>query len=81
MLYDHSTIVGKYGSGALGYAMVTHSVVPQRYANDWVSPDNEEMQPTRILKLKIESASEKVHEGIPEDERKDMKREDMLNSV
>lgn len=61
--------------------LVTNSVVPDRYENSRVPPDGSEMQSTRILKLKIESASGKVREGVPEDEKKDMKRADVLDSV
>jgi nitroimidazol reductase NimA-like FMN-containing flavoprotein (pyridoxamine 5'-phosphate oxidase superfamily) len=61
--------------------LITNSVVPDRYDNTRVPPDKSEMQSTRILKMSICSASGKVREGCPEDERKDMKREDVLDSV
>jgi nitroimidazol reductase NimA-like FMN-containing flavoprotein (pyridoxamine 5'-phosphate oxidase superfamily) len=61
--------------------LITNSVVPDRYKHTRVPPDNAEMQSTRILRMTVTSASGKVREGVPNDERKDMKREDVLDSV
>lgn len=44
-------------------------------------PDATEMASTSILKMEIETASAKIRVGVPEDERKDLKREDMLDTV
>jgi len=62
-------------------ALITNSVVPERWGNSRGPPDGAEMQSTRILKVSVETASGKVREGVPEDERKDMKRDDVLDSV
>jgi hypothetical protein len=61
--------------------LITNSVVPNRYENTRIPPDAAEMQSTRILKMIITSASGKVREGCPEDERKDMKNEEILDTV
>lgn len=61
--------------------LLTNSMIPDQYAHTRVPPDNAELQSTRILKLRVEAASGKVRYGWPEDERKDMKREDVLDTV
>jgi len=76
-----ATIVNDTDEKLWAMKLVTNSVVPDRYDNTRVPPDNSEMQSTRILKMKIIAASGKVREGVPVDERKDMKREDVLDSV
>lgn len=61
--------------------LVTNSVVADRWPHTRLPPDNAEIQSTRILKVKVESASAKVRVGWPEDERKDLKRDDVLDTV
>jgi hypothetical protein len=81
VLQGHATIVDDVDEKLWAMQLITNSVIPDRYENTRVPPDGAEMQSTRILKMKIESASGKVREGVPEDERKDMKREDVLDRV
>ena len=81
VLQGHATIVDDVDEKLWAMQLITNSVVPDRYENTRVPPDGAEMQSTRILKMRIESASGKVREGVPEDERKDMKREDVLDTV
>jgi len=61
--------------------VITNSVVPSRYENTRIPPDAAEMQSTRILKVSISSASGKVREGVPNDEKKDLVRTDVLEKV
>lgn len=77
VLQGFATIVEDIDERIWAMKLITDSVVPDRYDNTRVPPDNAEMQSTRILKLNITGASGKVREGVPEDERKDMKREDV----
>ena len=61
--------------------LVTNSVVPERWQHTRVPPDGAELQSTRILKIDVESASAKVREFGPRDERKDLKRDEVVDSV
>lgn len=61
--------------------LITDSVVPGRWDNTRVPPDGAELQSTRIMKVRITEASAKVRQGMPADERKDMRREDVLDRV
>ncbi|KAF2267149.1 hypothetical protein CC78DRAFT_593666 [Lojkania enalia] len=81
VLQGFGTIVEDKDEKIWAMELITNSVVPDRYENTRVPPDGAEMQSTRILKLKITGASGKIREGVPEDERKDMKREDVLETV
>jgi nitroimidazol reductase NimA-like FMN-containing flavoprotein (pyridoxamine 5'-phosphate oxidase superfamily) len=81
VIQGFGTIVEDVDEKIWAMKLITDSVIPNRYDNTRVPPDNAEMQSTRILKMKISSASGKVREGVPEDERKDMKREDILDTV
>jgi uncharacterized protein len=81
VLQGFGTVVDDVDEKLWAMKLITNSVVPDRYDNTRVPPDGAEMQSTRILKLRITGASGKVREGIPEDERKDMKRDDILDTV
>ncbi|KAF1989520.1 hypothetical protein K402DRAFT_274370 [Aulographum hederae CBS 113979] len=58
--------------------LVTNSVVADRWENTRVPPDNVELQSTRIMKMKITTASAKVRDGGPEDDKKDLKRDGVV---
>ncbi|CAO2650151.1 Nn.00g014430.m01.CDS01 [Neocucurbitaria sp. VM-36] len=81
VLQGHAAIVEDVEEKIWAMKLITDSVVPERYENTRVPPDGAEMQSTRILKMRISSASGKVREGVPEDETKDMKRDDVLDTV
>ncbi|KAI1387676.1 uncharacterized protein F4822DRAFT_444275 [Hypoxylon trugodes] len=50
--------------------LITDGIVPGRWSNSRVPPDNAEMASTRIMKVRISSASAKVRElGVVEDEK------------
>jgi nitroimidazol reductase NimA-like FMN-containing flavoprotein (pyridoxamine 5'-phosphate oxidase superfamily) len=81
VVHGYGTIVDSDEEKLWAMELVTNSVVPERWANSRIPPDNAEMQSTRILKVKITAASGKVREGVPNDEKKDLTREDVLNNV
>lgn len=81
VLHGFASVVSDDAEKLWAMELVTNSVVTDRWENSRVPPDNAEMQSTRILRVKVVTASGKVREGCPEDERKDMKREDVLDSV
>lgn len=61
--------------------LITNKVVPERWANTRVPPDNVEMTSTMILRVKVETGSGKVRHGEPHDEAKDLNREDVTSTV
>lgn len=81
VIHGHGTIVENPSEKLWAMEIITNSVIPDRYAHTRVPPDASEMQSTRILKVGISSASGKVREGVPNDERKDLEREEVLGRV
>jgi len=81
VLHGFGTIVDSDKEKLWAMEMITNSVVPDRWVNSRIPPDAAEMQSTRILKVKISAASGKVREGVPNDEKKDLKRQDVLDKV
>lgn len=81
VIHGFGTIVDTDEEKLWAMEVITNSVVPDRWANTRIPPDAAEMQSTRILKVKVAAASGKVREGVPNDEKKDLKREDVLNKV
>ncbi|KAL9086087.1 MAG: hypothetical protein Q9165_007299 [Trypethelium subeluteriae] len=61
--------------------LVTNGVVARRWENTRVPPDGGELQSTRILKVEVESASAKVRDFGPKYDRKDLKREEVVEKV
>lgn len=81
VLHGHSTVVEDVDEKVWAMKLITNSVVAERWEGTRVPPDGAEMQSTRILKMRISSASGKVRVGGPEDERKDLKRDDVSVNV
>lgn len=81
VLHGHATIVEDEKEKLWAMQLITNSVIPDRWDHTRVPPDAAEMQSTRIMKVRIAAASGKVREGIPNDEKKDSKRGDVLDRV
>jgi len=81
VIHGYGTIVDTDAEKLWAMELITNSVVPERWSNSRIPPDGAEMQSTRILKVRISAASGKLREGVPNDERKDLVRDDVLNSV
>ena len=81
VLQGIATVVNDQEERLWAMEQVTNSVLPGRWENTRIPPDNTELTSTKIMKVRITAASGKIREGMPQDERKDMKREDVLDSV
>lgn len=81
VLQGTASLVSSDAEKLFAMELITNSVVPDRWSNTRVPPTNAEMTSTAIIKMRIDTASGKVREGGPEDERWDMKREDVLDAV
>lgn len=59
------------------YAMklITNSVVPERWENTRVPPNDAEMAATAVLRMTVSSAAAKVRAGPPGGDRKDLDKE------
>lgn len=76
-LFGYATPVTDSAEKTWAMELVTNSVVPQRYQNTRVPPNNAEMQSTSILKVKIKAGSAKIRSGEPHDERGDLADEEL----
>lgn len=82
LLFGHATLVAADAPEAL-YAMrlITDSVLPGRWEGSRVPPSPAERQSTRILKVRIASATAKVRTGPPKDDRKDLADPEVVGKV
>ncbi|KAK3402316.1 aromatic prenyltransferase [Sordaria brevicollis] len=76
-LFGYATPVTEPAEKTWAMELVTNSVIPQRYQNTRVPPNNAEMQSTSILKVKIKAGSAKIRSGEPHDERGDLADEEL----
>lgn len=81
VLFGYATLVESLDEKLWAMELITNSVVPERWAHTRVPPNAGEMSSTQILRVKIDSGSAKVREGVPNDEKCDLTDEGVLDSV
>ena len=59
--------------------MITESVFPGRWEYSRTPPDKGELSSTSILKIRVVSASGKVRQGNPGDEKKDLENPEVVD--
>ncbi|KAG9234695.1 hypothetical protein BJ875DRAFT_6512 [Amylocarpus encephaloides] len=81
VLFGHAQLVSSPEEKLYAMELITNSVVPSRWQHTRVPPNAAELSSTSILRIKIDSGSAKVREGVPLDEKGDMEDEDVLGKV
>ncbi|MCJ1313609.1 hypothetical protein MMC25_007288 [Agyrium rufum] len=81
VLHGRASIVTDPGEKMFAFELVTNGVVPGRWENSRVPPEPSEIKSTQILAVEIETASAKVREGGPKEERRDAKNEAVRGRV
>ncbi|KAF8860386.1 hypothetical protein BDZ45DRAFT_672682 [Acephala macrosclerotiorum] len=81
VLFGYATPVEDVEEKLWAMELITNSVVPDRWSHTRVPPNAAEMQSTQILKVKIDSGSAKVREGVPNDEKGDLGNSNVLGAV
>ncbi len=81
VLFGHANLVESVEEKLWAMELITNSVVPDRWRHTRVPPNAAEMSSTQILRVKIDSGSAKVREGIPNDEKVDLGNEETMGSV
>jgi uncharacterized protein len=61
--------------------LVTNSVVPDRWQNSRTPPTKTEYKSTTILRVKIHAGSAKLRNGLPHDDRFDLKDENVRGKI
>lgn len=81
ILFGHATIVEDKEEKLYAMELITNSVVPDRWRNTRLPPNNSEMQSTSILKVKIVSGSAKIRDGNCHDEQADMQNQEAVDRI
>lgn len=81
VLFGYATLVEDVDEKLWAMELITNSVVPDRWRHSRVPPNKGEMASTQILRVKIDSGSAKVREGVPNDEDCDLGDENVLGAV
>ncbi|RDW88209.1 hypothetical protein BP6252_00241 [Coleophoma cylindrospora] len=72
VLFGHATLVTSVEEKLWAMELITNSVVPGRWPETRLPPNAGEMASTQIVRVRIESGSAKVREGVPNDEKGDL---------
>lgn len=81
VLFGHAKLVTEAEEKLWAMELITNSVVPGRWENTRVPPTGGELSSTSILRVKIVSASGKIRDGGPNDEKKDLQDEVLTGRV
>ncbi|KAI9765411.1 MAG: hypothetical protein M1840_007369 [Geoglossum simile] len=81
ILHGYASLVTSDEEKLWAMELITNSVVPGRWINSRIPPDKTEQDSTQILRILIESGSGKVRDGMPNDDKKDLDRAEVLDRV
>jgi hypothetical protein len=81
VLFGYATPVTDVSEKLWAMEQITNKVVPHRWENTRVPPNTVEMSSTQILRVAVESASAKVRDGPPGDEKCDLQDDTVTRSV
>ncbi|KIH92559.1 hypothetical protein SPBR_03100 [Sporothrix brasiliensis 5110] len=81
VLFGYATLVTDVSEKLYAMEQITNSVVPGRWNQTRVPPNNAEMQSTSVLKVRIVTGSAKIRTGNTHDDRCDLDDESVLDSV
>ncbi|CAK7200021.1 hypothetical protein SEUCBS139899_002709 [Sporothrix eucalyptigena] len=81
VLFGYATVVTDVPEKLYAMERITNGVVPDRWRQTRVPPNNAEMQSTSVLRVRIVSGSAKFRQGNTHDDRCDLDDESVLNNV
>lgn len=81
VLFGYATAVEDVDERLYAMELITNSVVPNRWKNTRVPPNNTEMQSTSILRVKITAGSAKIRTGPPNDDKNDRENKEVIDRV
>jgi hypothetical protein len=79
--YGHATLVEDEAERLYATEVITDNMLPGRWSNSRVPPTKAEMASTGVLRVKIQSASAKIRQGGPKEDRDDLKDEGVRGKV
>ncbi|ORY61365.1 uncharacterized protein BCR38DRAFT_459267 [Pseudomassariella vexata] len=81
VLFGHATVVTGVEEKLYAMELITNGVVPDRWRNTRVPPNNGEMQSTSVLRVNISAGSAKIRSGMPNDDKVDTSNKELLSRV
>ena len=81
VLFGYATPVTTEEEKLFAMTHITNSVLPGRWNSTRLPPTKAEMTSTQILRVKIDSASAKVREGGPHDDKADMENREVVGKT
>ena len=81
VLFGYATPVTDKEEKLWALELITNSVVPGRWDSTRLPPDGGEISSTMILRVRVVSGSGKIRQGEPKDDKKDLRRDDVVNKV
>jgi len=81
VLFGHAALVTDDAEKLWAMELITNAVVPQRWSETRVPPTGGEMQSTSILRVRIQTGSAKIREGMPHDDKADMNNDAVVDRV
>ena len=81
VLHGYATLVDSPEEKLWAMERITNNLVPKRWEHTRIPPNKVEMQTTSILRVRVMSASAKIRNGGPGEDRKDEKDESIRGRV
>ncbi|KAI9733477.1 MAG: hypothetical protein M1818_007225 [Claussenomyces sp. TS43310] len=81
VVFGYASLVTDVDEKLWAMELITNSVVSDRWRHTRLPPNAAEMQSTQILRVQVESASAKVRQGVPNDEKGDLEDDEVLDRV
>lgn len=79
--YGYASLVTDENEALYAMQRITDNLLPDRWARSRNPPTNAELKSTSILKVRIVSASAKIRDGGPSDDRADLKEEALVKGT
>jgi nitroimidazol reductase NimA-like FMN-containing flavoprotein (pyridoxamine 5'-phosphate oxidase superfamily) len=79
--YGYATLVTDEKEALYAMELITDNLLPDRWAKSRSPPTKAELSSTSILKVRIVSASAKVREGGPSEDRQDLKDRELVGGT
>lgn len=81
VVYGHAQLVTDEAEALYAMELITNNLIPTRWENSRSPPTNAELSSTSILRLRISSASAKIRDGGPSEDRADLKNKELVSKT
>ncbi|KAH7070424.1 5-nitroimidazole antibiotic resistance protein [Paraphoma chrysanthemicola] len=81
VVYGYASVVEDRDEALYAMKLITDNLLPERWDKSRVPPTETELKSTSILRVRIESASAKIRDGGPSEDRADLKDKELVKKV